>query len=82
MRLQVSDIVGVVGASVRGEVLAGAEVVDLVFDARKLWGLEPSGAMFLALKGRRDGHDFVGQAYAAGVRYFLVSRYEAVWEGL
>ncbi len=82
MRLQVSDIVGVVGASVRGEVLAGAEVVDLVFDARKLWGLEPSGAMFLALKGRRDGHDFVGQAYAAGVRYFLVSRYEAVWEGM
>ncbi len=82
MRLQVSDIVGVVGASVRGEVLSGAEVVDLVFDARKLWGLEPSGAMFLALKGRRDGHDFVGQAYAAGVRYFLVSRYEAVWEGL
>jgi alanine racemase len=82
VRLQVSDIVGVVGASVRGEVLAGAEVVDLVFDARKLWGLEPSGAMFLALKGRRDGHDFVGQAYAAGVRYFLVSRYEAVWEGL
>ena len=48
MRLQVSDIVGVVGASVRGEVLAGAEVVDLVFDARKLWGLDRASAMFLA----------------------------------
>ncbi len=38
--------------------------------------------MFLALAGRRDGHDFVMQAYGAGVRYFLVSRVEAGWLGL
>lgn len=85
MRLRVSDIVGVVGAQVRGGEganLGAAEITAMVFDARKLWGLERSSAMFLALKGLRDGHDFVGQAYGAGVRYFMVSRVDSGWMGL
>ena len=54
----------------------------MVFDARKLWGLDRASAMFLALAGRRDGHEFVMQAYGSGVRYFLVSRVESGWLGL
>ena len=83
MRLRVSDIVGVVGAQVQGggvdSVSGSAEITSMVFDARKLWGLEPATALFLALSGRRDGHDFVMQAYGSGVRYFLVSRVEVGW---
>ena len=89
VRLLISDIVEVVGAEVRGGDAAvfaagvgSTEITSMVFDARKLWGLDRSSAMFLALAGRRDGHEFVMQAYGAGVRYFLVSRVEAGWLGL
>lgn len=89
MRLLISDIVEVVGAEVRGGDAAvfaagvgSTEITSMVFDARKLWGLDRSSAMFLALAGRRDGHEFVMQAYGAGVRYFLVSRVESGWLGL
>ena len=89
MRLLISDIVEVVGAEVRGGDAAisaagvgSTEITSMVFDARKLWGLDRASAMFLALAGRRDGHEFVMQAYGAGVRYFLVSRVEAGWLGL
>lgn len=86
MRLRVSDIVGVVGAQVQGggvdSVSGSAEITSMVIDARKLWGLEPATALFLALYGRRDGHDFVMQAYGSGVRYFLVSRVEVGWPEL
>lgn len=86
MRLRVSDIVGVLGAQVQGggvdSVSGSAEITSMVFDARKLWGLEPATALFLALSGRRDGHDFVMQAYGSGVRYFLVSRVEIGWSEL
>lgn len=61
---------------------ASVEISAVVFDARKLWGLDRDTALFLALSGRRDGHDFVAQAYGAGVRYFLVSQVDAVWLGL
>ena len=83
VKLRVSDIVGVVGAEVQGggvgSISSSAEITSMVFDARKLWGLDPNAAMFLALKGRRDGHEFIGQAYGSGVRYFLVSRLDAGW---
>ena len=84
MKFRISDIVGVVDAQLRGgeDVVVGDdahEITAMVFDARKLWGLAPSSALFLALNGRRDGHEFIGQAYAGGVRYFLVSRCDAAW---
>ena len=42
------------------------------FDSR---ALEP-GACFVALRGHRDGHDFVGAAFGAGARVALVDRSE------
>jgi len=55
-----------------GEVVAGspdAVVSSWAFDSR---ALEP-GACFVALRGERDGHEFVGEAFAAGARVALVS---------
>jgi UDP-N-acetylmuramoyl-tripeptide--D-alanyl-D-alanine ligase len=48
----------------------GAEVDSWAFDTRRL---EP-GACFVALRGDRDGHDFVDAAFAAGARVAIVDR--------
>ena len=56
-----------------GAVVAGspdAAVTSWAFDSR---ALEP-GACFVALRGDRDGSDFVADAFAAGARVALVSR--------
>ena len=48
-------------------------ITELIIDSRKL--SYPESALFFALNSsRRDGHDFIGAAYAAGVRAFVVSR--------
>lgn len=49
------------------------KVDSIITDSRRI--LHPRNALFIALKGPiYDGHDFVKQAYNAGVRAFLVSR--------
>jgi UDP-N-acetylmuramoyl-tripeptide--D-alanyl-D-alanine ligase len=56
----------------QGEVVAGtpgAAITSWAFDSR---ALEP-GACFVALQGERDGHEFVGAAFAAGASVALVS---------
>lgn len=79
-----------VGNSVSGEIssspdlrkpefIGGNVICSVVFDTRKLWSAETSSTLFVALKGVRDGHTFLGEAYRAGVRMFLVSRYESQW---
>ncbi len=48
-------------------------VTELSYDSRKL--PYPNRTLFFALVSeRRDGHDFISDAYAAGVRGFVVSR--------
>lgn len=51
----------------------GAGVIDeLVTDSRKI--SDPEQVLFIPLKTeRRDGHEFLAQVYAKGVRNFLVS---------
>ena len=77
-----------VGNSVSGEissssdlrkstVIGGDVICSVVFDTRKLWSAETSSTLFVALKGVRDGHSYLGEAYRAGVRMFLVSRFES-----
>lgn len=47
-------------------------VEELAIDTRKL--AQPEEALFIAIKtNRRNGHDFIGNAYEKGVRCFLVS---------
>lgn len=43
----------------------------LLTDSRKL--NDPLNALFFALKGRRNGHDFIPDAYKNGVRNFVIS---------
>ena len=58
-------------------VIGGNVICSVVFDTRKLWSAETSSTLFVALIGVRDGHAYLGEAYRAGVRMFLVSRFES-----
>ena len=54
-------------------IASGGGVTDLVYDSRKI--ARPESSLFFALvSDRRNGHDFISEAYAAGVRAFVVSR--------
>lgn len=78
MKFAFNDIVKITGGRVQGSALgAGNEICSVVFDTRKLWSAETSSTLFVALKGVRDGHSYLGEAYRAGVRMFLVSRFES-----
>lgn len=90
MKFAFNDIVKITGGRVRGAsvgseagieigdaVDSGKEICSVVFDTRKLWSAETSSTLFVALKGIRDGHSYLGEAYRAGVRMFLVSRFES-----
>ena len=44
--------------------------VRLLTDSRRI--SNPPEGLFFALSGRRNGHEFVAEAYAAGVRNFVV----------
>lgn len=47
--------------------------LELSFDTRRL--MDPAGSLFVALsQGNRDGHLFVKDAYAKGVRHFLLEK--------
>ncbi len=69
MELRAEEIASAAG----GVVIAGdgsARASSLANDSRSL---EP-GACFVALRAERDGHDFVGDAFARGATVALVSR--------
>jgi len=44
----------------------------LSFDSRRI--IAPEATLFFALEGQRDGHDFLDEAYLAGVRHFVVKK--------
>ncbi|HEY0896344.1 MAG TPA: bifunctional UDP-N-acetylmuramoyl-tripeptide:D-alanyl-D-alanine ligase/alanine racemase, partial [Sphingobacteriaceae bacterium] len=48
-----------------------ARIKTLLTDSRKI--VDPQNSLFFALKGRRDGHEFIGDAYKAGVRNMVIS---------
>ena len=48
-----------------------ATIRSLVFDSRKLSDIEHS--LFFALKGRRDGHEYLQDVYDQGIRNFIIS---------
>ena len=78
MKFALEDIVRVTGGRVQGAAVGAENVIcSVVFDTRKLWSAETSSTLFVALKGVRDGHSYLGEAYRAGVRMFLVSRFES-----
>jgi Alr-MurF fusion protein len=60
---------------VKGQLVLSAEdniITELLMDSRKI--SFPSSSLFFALQGpRRNGHDFIREAYRKGVRNFIVS---------
>ena len=48
-------------------------IEHLVVDSRKI--IFPKSTLFFALRGpRRDGHEFIREAYEKGIRHFVISR--------
>ena len=69
MRLTLSEIAGITG----GQLLGGdpdTAVTSYSIDTRTL----APGALFVALRAERDGHDFVGDALERGAAGALISR--------
>ncbi|HVW97640.1 MAG TPA: bifunctional UDP-N-acetylmuramoyl-tripeptide:D-alanyl-D-alanine ligase/alanine racemase [Mucilaginibacter sp.] len=53
-----------------GTIVNDQMINTLLTDSRRI--SNPAGALFFALSGRRNGHEFIAAAYAAGVRNFVV----------
>ncbi|HWK99450.1 MAG TPA: bifunctional UDP-N-acetylmuramoyl-tripeptide:D-alanyl-D-alanine ligase/alanine racemase [Parapedobacter sp.] len=64
---QVSEMMHTVGVSLANEMTT---VGPLLFDSRRV--TDAAHGLFFALLDRRDGHWYIGDAYAAGVRNFVV----------
>jgi alanine racemase len=63
--LQVQQIIGASGTIVREN-----NISILLTDSRQI--SNPVESLYFALHGRRDGHEFIGEAYNQGVRNFIV----------
>ncbi|HEX2047071.1 MAG TPA: UDP-N-acetylmuramoyl-tripeptide--D-alanyl-D-alanine ligase, partial [Acidimicrobiales bacterium] len=66
MRLRATDVAAATGGRLLG---AEVEVAGAAIDSRLVQG----GELFVAVRGERDGHDFVGAAFEAGASATLVS---------
>ena len=56
----------------KGAIATDLQITDLLTDSRKV--NNPATSVFFALQGRRDGRDFIGELYRAGVLSFVVNR--------
>jgi alanine racemase len=64
----VTDIKQIINAT--GDVVNNETISILLTDSRRI--VNPAGSLFFALSGRRQGIDFIVDAYTAGVRSFVV----------
>ncbi|ASU34968.1 bifunctional UDP-N-acetylmuramoyl-tripeptide:D-alanyl-D-alanine ligase/alanine racemase [Mucilaginibacter xinganensis] len=53
-----------------GNIVKDYNISTLLTDSRRI--SNPAGGLFFALSGRRNGHEFIAEAYAGGVRNFVV----------
>ncbi|WP_134090881.1 bifunctional UDP-N-acetylmuramoyl-tripeptide:D-alanyl-D-alanine ligase/alanine racemase [Olivibacter sp. XZL3] len=66
----IKEIADVIGATSIQLVDPAAVINTLAYDSRKITNSRQ--ALFFALVGRRDGHQFLQEAYRSGVRNFVV----------
>ena len=71
---QVSEMMQTVGVSFADET---ATIGTLLYDSRRV--VDAANGLFFALVERRDGHRYIDNAYAAGVRNYVVSDQ---WDGI
>jgi alanine racemase len=55
-----------------GDIVQDNTISTLLTDSRRI--SNPAEGLFFALSGRRNGHEFIAEAYAAGVRNFVVKQ--------
>jgi alanine racemase len=55
-----------------GEIINDDLISTLLTDSRRI--TSAADGLFFALSGRRNGHEFIAEAYAAGVRNFVVKQ--------
>lgn len=73
MKYTVYDIARIIGAAGPLADGASARIEYLAIDSRRI--VFPGSTLFFALKGpRRDGHSFIPELYARGVRHFVVQK--------
>ena len=73
MTYQLSDIQPILQAEWLQKTEANPSVAQLLFDSRSV--ASPALSLFFALPGKhRDGHRFIPELYAQGVRQFVVSK--------
>lgn len=72
MRYYLSEIASITGGQLLGE---DRLVESVIFDSRV--SLPQRGALFVALMGVRDGHDYIEDASSKGIRAYLISSDEA-----
>lgn len=74
MRYHLSDIQQILGARWLQQPASDPLTEQLLFDSRSL--TTPANALFFALPGKhRDGHRFIPELYAQGVRQFVVKQW-------
>jgi alanine racemase len=66
----VTEVKQIINAS--GDIINDCSISTLLTDSRRI--NNPAEGLFFALSGRRNGHEFVAEAYAAGVRNFVVKQ--------
>jgi alanine racemase len=66
----IKDIQRIIGAE--GTIIKEDTISTLLTDSRRI--TNAAGGLFFALSGRRNGHEFVAEAYASGVRNFVVKQ--------
>lgn len=64
---QVKDII-----KAEGDIITDDNISVLLTDSRRI--TNAADGLFFALSGRRNGHAFIAEAYAAGVRNFVVKQ--------
>jgi len=75
-RFSVNRIAEITGGSVLGSTSSDTAIRHLLTDSRKL--MSPASTLFFAMVGdRRDGHEFIPDMHAAGVRNFVISNKDA-----
>lgn len=72
------DIANIVGAVWKNISNTSTEIETLCYDSRKL--ANHRHAVFFALSGRRDGHQYIQDVYQAGIRNFVLKK-DTVEEG-
>lgn len=70
MELSIKEVVTAVDGQLVGPISENERVISVEFDTRKV----SEGALFVPLKGNRDGHDFIETAFENGATITLSDR--------